>query len=83
VFLNRASLVQIEIYSLKYDEVTFELIKNAIMHYYEETNPDSYIIKIVEDKDKKGLVVSKVIRVYIFRVVYFRLRAFDFPLIRR
>lgn len=46
------------------DAVTFELIKNAIMHYYEETNPDSYIIKIVEDKDKKSLVVSKVIRVY-------------------
>jgi hypothetical protein len=46
------------------DAVTFELAKNAIMHYYEATNPDSYIIKIVEDKDKKGLVVSKVIRVY-------------------
>ncbi|CAG2194806.1 unnamed protein product [Mytilus edulis] len=49
----------------KADTVSFELMKNAIIHYYEQLDVnDRYInIKVDKDLDKKGLTVGLVIRV--------------------
>ena len=46
------------------DAVSFELLKNAIIHYYQHIIQNGDIkVKIDNDTDKKGLVVSMIIRV--------------------
>jgi len=45
------------------DAATFELLKNAIVHYYGERSESTLSAHIIEDTDKRGMVVSKVIRV--------------------
>ncbi|VDI64839.1 Hypothetical predicted protein [Mytilus galloprovincialis] len=42
------------------DAVTFELIKNAIPHYYENIMPDNRYAKTTDDQDRRGLTVNKV-----------------------
>lgn len=46
------------------DAVTFELIKNAIPHYYENIMPDNRYAKTTDDQDRRGLTVSKVFKVF-------------------
>ena len=46
------------------DAITFELVKNALFHYYETTNPESYKVNIIEDKDINELIVNRIFRVF-------------------
>lgn len=47
------------------DAITFELMKCAICHYFNQYPVQDSNIKITEHKDKKGLVLTKIIRVQI------------------
>lgn len=47
------------------DAITFELMKCAICHYFNQYPVQDSNIKITEYKDKKGLVLTKIIRVQI------------------
>ncbi|CAC5360626.1 unnamed protein product [Mytilus coruscus] len=46
------------------DAVTFELIKNAIPHYYKDIMEDNRYAKMTDDQDRRGLTVSKVFKVF-------------------
>jgi hypothetical protein len=51
-------------YTACVDAVSFELLKNAIIHYYQHIIQNGDIkVKIDNDTDKKGRVVSMIIRV--------------------
>ena len=43
------------------DAITFELVKNAIPHYYEIINIDNRRAEVTNDIDKNGLNLSKVL----------------------
>jgi len=46
------------------DAITFELVKNAIPHYYDNINIDNRRAEVTNDIDKNGLNLSKVFKLH-------------------
>jgi hypothetical protein len=46
------------------DAINFELVKNAIPHYYEIISIDNCRAEVTDDIDKNGLILSKVFKVH-------------------